>query len=484
MDDQLGRYQASDAHQPSQADAEDSVPYQLPAVELLNEPSPADALQITANDLLRVQGTIIDRLASVGVEVEPGDITCGCNVTRYEIRPVAGVGVEKIRRHKHDIAMAIRTEDYRLLTPVPGKESVGIEIANQQVQKVTLRELLESDEWVNTDAKIPLLLGRDIESHPVLIDLDRQPHLLIAGNIGSGKSVCLHTIIACLLYRFAPDQIRLVIIDPDVLEMVAYNALPHLVLPVITETPKARLGIRWVIEEIEQRYRIFSKARGNVTADENTQESLPRMVVIVTELSSLFLDNADEFEQVISRIAKIGHLVGVHLIVATRVLHPDVIRPAFKLNIPSRIAFQVSKEKDSRLLLDDEGAERLQGQGDMFYRPPDSAPLCQIQGTFVADDEIRRLAKFVSGQALPEIPPLAPDHEPDEVSEEDDELVQKCIDVMKQERMASSSLFQRRLRLGYTRAARIVDLLEQRGYIGSGEGARPREILVNLDDLI
>lgn len=503
MEDQLGEDRDPDGSGDSSnrnhplPPAKEELSYYLPSVELLNGPDPADALQITADDLLKVQESIVNRLASLGVDVIPGDITCGCNITRYEIYPAMGVGVETIRRHKQDIAMATRAEQFTLLAPVPGKESVGIEIPNKQVQKVTLRELLESDEWFRTEAGIPLLLGRDIYSQPVIVDLEQLPHLLIAGNIGSGKSVCLHAIIACLLYRFAPDQLRLIIIDPDVLEMQIYNTLPHLVVPVLTDSKKALLGLRFVITEIDQRYKLVAKAgvrdiagfnarsaSSGIGDDGTPQGPLSVMVVIVTELYSLLFDNAAEFEQAISLIAKKGHIVGVHLIAATRVLHPEVIRPTFKLNIPSRVAFLVSKEKDSLILLDEKGAEQLLGQGDMLYRPPDSAAVCRIQGTFIGDDEIRRLVDFVSCQAMPDMPVPVSECGPDEVSEEDEELVQQCIEFMKQERQASISLFQRRLRLGYTRAARIIDILEQRGYIGSGDGAKPREILVALDDLI
>ncbi|XHR31054.1 MAG: DNA translocase FtsK [Chthoniobacteraceae bacterium] len=455
--------------------------YHFPSSDLLDALTEADALQITADDLIEVQETIVNRLASLGVDVIPGDITCGCNVTRYEFFPAAGVSMEKIRRHKSDIAMVLRTDQFIFLIPVPGKDSMGIEIPNKQSQKVTLRELIESDEWRQTDAKIPLLLGRNIESQPIIADLDQLPHLLIAGNIGSGKSVCLHAIIACLLYRFTPWQLRMVLIDPDVLDLQVYNTLPHLTFPVITDSKRALLALQLVLKEIERRHNLLAQIKAGAIAD---TEPFPMMVVILTELSPLLFDNADAFEQTISLIIKTGHIVAVHLIAATRVLHPGVIRPIFKLNIPSRIAFQVLKEKDSLLLLDEYGAERLQGQGDMLYRAPNSTALYRIQGAYISDDEIHRLVAFVSSQAPPDFVAPAQDSESEEVSEEEEEIVQQCIGIMKEERKASTSLFQRRLRLGYTRAAHIINILEQRGYVGPGDGTAPRKILVDLDNLI
>lgn len=519
--------------------------YQLPGLELLEEANPNDAAMADPEELLKIQAVLIDTLAQFGVAVAPGDITRGPTITRYEIYPAKGVSVDKIVSRERDIARATRAERINILAPIPGKDTVGIEIANSRKQKVTFRELMEHEELAHTKAKIPLVLGKDVYGKAIIGDLAAMPHLLVAGTTGSGKSVCINSIIASILYRFKPEELRFIMIDPKVVEMQVYNTLPHLVIPVVSDPKKVLLALRWVIDEMEKRYKIFAKTGvRNITSfnarpkpksqkeldaqadekaaaesaetapwesplEEETEEpakppvrvrrddeiDIPEgpmsyIVVIIDELADLMQTAPADVESAIARITQMARAAGIHMIVATQTPRADVITGVIKANIPSRIAFQVASGLDSRIILDEKGAERLLGQGDMLYQPPGTSRMTRAQGVLVTDDEIRRIVECVSAQSTPEFDQAFHERisgeggEAEEVSEEDEELVQKCIEIMKQERKASTSLFQRRLRLGYTRAARVVDILEQRGYVAAGEGAKPREILVDLDDLI
>lgn len=535
--------------------------YELPSLDLLDPFDLEDRQAADPEELRSVQMTVIDTLEQFGINVEPGDITRGPTITRYEVYPAKGVRVDRIVSLERDIARATRAERINILAPIPGKDTVGIEIANTKKQKVTLRELLESDDFHNTKAKIPLALGKDVYGKTIIGDLAAMPHGLVAGTTGSGKSVCINSIIASILYRFSPEDLRFIMIDPKVVEMQVYNSLPHLVVPVVTDPKKVLLALRWAIDEMEKRYAIFAKTgvrniatfnarpkpksqaeldaekeqaeqadpsagsetpEGEATdeqpegadADGNDPESLsaeervtkmttirvpresdliipdrmPYIVIIVDELADLMQTAPADVESAIARITQKARAAGIHMIIATQTPRADVITGVIKANVPSRVAFQVASALDSRVILDENGAERLLGQGDMLYRPPGTSRMIRAQGVLVTDDEIRRLVEFASSQGQPAFETAiherlqgGGDSDAEEVSDEDEELVDKCIEVMRQEKKASTSLFQRRLRLGYTRAARILDILETRGYVGPGEGAKPREILVDLD---
>ncbi len=546
--------------------------YQLPEVDLLDELDEADRAAADPEEMLKLQATLVDTLAQFGIAVAPGDITRGPTITRYEVYPAKGVRVDKIVSLERDLARATRAERINILAPIPGKDTVGIEIANAKKQKVTLRELLAAADWENTKAKIPLVLGKDVYGKTILGDLAAMPHLLVAGTTGSGKSVCINSIIASILYRFTPDELRFIMIDPKVVEMQVYNSLPHLVIPVVTDPKKVLLALRWVIDEMEKRYKIFAKAgvrnitsfnarpkpktqkeldeeeeakaiaegrdnedeseekapwdeadeapgsdeaaqaaeEGAEPAEEEIEEeeapkpirvrrddeieipegSMSYIVVIIDELADLMQTAPADVESAIARITQMARAAGIHMIVATQTPRADVITGVIKANIPTRIAFQVASGLDSRIILDEKGAERLLGQGDMMYVPPGTSRMTRAQGVFVTDEEIRRVVEFAAKQGTPDFNNeiherlSGSEGDPEEISEEDEELVQKCIEIMRQEKKASTSLFQRRLRLGYTRAARVVDILEQRRYVAPGEGAKPREILVDLDDLV
>jgi DNA segregation ATPase FtsK/SpoIIIE, S-DNA-T family len=499
----------------------DPKTYTLPGLDLLAEHDPEGRGGADPAELQRVQQTLIDTLAQFGIAVAPGDITKGPTITRYEVYPAKGVRVDKIVSLERDLARATRAERINILAPIPGKDTVGIELANTRKVTVTLRELLESTDWeeAKTRSRIPLALGKDVYGKAIITDLAQMPHLLVAGTTGAGKSVCINALIASMLFRFTPEELRFIMIDPKVVELQHYNALPHLAFPVVTDPKKVLLALRWLIDEMERRYKIFARvgvrniisfnARPKKKPDvdlPNAAESandaeikvpreheipipekIPYIVVVIDELADLMQTAPADVEGAIARITQMARAAGIHLIVATQTPRADVITGVIKANIPSRIAFQVASKIDSRVILDENGADRLLGQGDMLYLPPSASRLIRAQGVLVTDEEIRRLVEFVSAQGHPAFDPAmheklqAAASSTEEVTDEDEELVEKCLEIIRQEKRASTSLLQRRLRLGYTRAARIVDILEQRGILGPGEGAKPREILVDLD---
>jgi S-DNA-T family DNA segregation ATPase FtsK/SpoIIIE len=499
--------------------------YVLPGMDLLDEHSLEGRGTADPSELEDVQQVLIETLGQFGIAVAPGDITKGPTITRYEVYPAKGVRVDKIVSLERDLARATRAERINILAPIPGKDTVGIELANSRKVTVKLRELLQSSDWEEAKGhtKIPLALGKDVYGKTIIADLAQMPHLLVAGTTGSGKSVCINALIASMLFRFTPEELRLVIIDPKMVELQAYGSLPHLAFPIVVDPKKVMLALRWLIDEMERRYRIFARVgvrnivgfnarptktvaagadRGGddetspegprsapaATKDEpQIPEKMPYVVVIIDELADLMQTAPADVETGIARITQMARAAGIHIIVATQTPRADVITGVIKANIPSRIAFQVASKIDSRVILDENGADRLLGQGDMLYLPPSASRLIRAQGVLVTDDEIHRLMEFVSAQSPPAFDTAM--HEKlqsaatteEDVTDEDEELVEKCLEIIRQEKRASTSLLQRRLRLGYTRAARIVDILEQRGILGPGEGAKPREILVDLD---
>lgn len=511
--------------------------YQLPSLDFLQHPDVNLKPTESKEELMANARLMQQTLAQFDIDVSLGDITKGPTITRYELHPAPGVKLEKIQSLSNNLAAALKAERIHILAPVPGKSSVGVEVPNLVKTKVIMRDLLESDEWRNTKARIPLALGKDVYGHPIVADLAEMPHLLIAGSTGSGKSVCINAIIASLLYRFSPDQLRFVMIDPKVVELQHYNALPHLVVPVVNDPKKVILALRWVVNEMEKRYQIFAKVGVRniksfndrpknkpmpapepelplmakkekvepgadgfaVEVDEEIvvpreediviPEKLSYIVVIIDELADLMLVAPADVEMAIARITQMARAAGIHCIVATQRPSVDVITGVIKANIPARIAFQVAAKVDSRTILDAMGADKLLGKGDMLYLPPGSAKLIRAQGALITDQEIQFIVDFIAKQAKPSYeveihqqlskPISSFDNEGG--CDEDEELIQQCIEVIRSEQKASVSLMQRRLRLGYTRAARIMDELENRGIVGPSKGAEPRDILIDLD---
>jgi S-DNA-T family DNA segregation ATPase FtsK/SpoIIIE len=511
--------------------------YQLPSHDFLQHPDPNLRPTESKEELMANARLMQQTLAQFDIEVALGDITKGPTITRYELHPAPGVKLEKITALNNNIAAALKAERIHILAPVPGKSSVGVEVPNIVKTKVIMRDLLESDEWRNTKARIPLALGKDVYGHPIVSDLAEMPHLMIAGSTGSGKSVCINAIISSLLYRFSPDQLRFVMIDPKVVELQHYNSLPHLVVPVVTDPKKVILALRWVVNEMEKRYQIFAKvgvrnigsfnsrpknkpipqpelelplmarkekvepgAEGfAVEVDEEIvvpreediviPEKLSYIVVIIDELADLMLVAPADVEMAIARITQMARAAGIHCIVATQRPSVDVITGVIKANIPARIAFQVAAKVDSRTILDAMGADKLLGKGDMLYLPPGSAKLIRAQGALITDQEIQNIVDFIAKQAKPsyeleihqQLSKPASSLDDEEGIDEDEEVIQQCIEVIRSEQKASVSLLQRRLRLGYGRAARIMDELENRGIVGPSKGAEPRDILIDLD---
>jgi S-DNA-T family DNA segregation ATPase FtsK/SpoIIIE len=512
--------------------------YKLPPLDFLQFPDASVRPTESKEELMANARLMQQTLAQFDIEVALGDITKGPTITRYELHPAPGVKLEKITALTNNIAAALKAERIHILAPVPGKSSVGVEVPNVVKTKVIIRDLLESEEWRSTKARIPLALGKDVYGHPIVADLAEMPHLLIAGSTGSGKSVCINAIIASLLYRFPPDQLRFVMIDPKVVELQHYNTLPHLVVPVVTDPKKVILALRWVVNEMEKRYQIFAKVGVRniksfnerpknkplpkpepelplstrkeriepgsdgfaVEVDEEIvvprdeeiviPEKLSYIVVIIDELADLMLVAPADVEMAIARITQMARAAGIHCIVATQRPSVDVITGIIKANIPARIAFQVAAKVDSRTILDAMGADKLLGKGDMLYLPPGSAKLIRAQGALITDQEIQSIVEFIAKQAKPsyemeiheQLSRMTGSFDIEEgPSDEDEALIQQCIEVIRSEQKASVSLLQRRLRLGYTRAARIMDELESRGIVGPSKGAEPRDILIDLD---
>jgi S-DNA-T family DNA segregation ATPase FtsK/SpoIIIE len=513
--------------------------YKLPLMDFLQFPDLTAKPTESKDELMANARLMQQTLAQFDIEVALGDITKGPTITRYELHPAPGVKLEKIVGLNNNIAAALKAERIHILAPVPGKSSVGVEVPNAVKTKVIMRDLFESEEWRTTKARIPLALGKDVYGTSIVADLAEMPHLLIAGSTGSGKSVCINSIIASLLYKFAPDQLRFVMIDPKVVELQQYNSLPHLVVPVVTDPKKVILALRWVVNEMEKRYQIFAKvgvrnirsfnerprnkplppkepelplmskkekveANSDGFAVELDEEIVvPRdeeiiipdhlsyIVVIIDELADLMLVAPADVEMAIARITQMARAAGIHCIVATQRPSVDVITGVIKANIPTRIAFQVAAKVDSRTILDTMGADKLLGKGDMLYLPPGSGKLIRIQGALITDDELQNVVNFIAKQGKPsyeleihrQLQRANINTETEQgASEEDEDLIQQCIEVIRSEQKASVSLMQRRLRLGYTRAARIMDELELRGIVGPSRGAEPRDILIDLDE--
>ena len=595
--------------------------YQLPPLALLHWDESAAAAPADVSYLRATQNNIIKTLSTFGIAVAAGDITRGPTITRYEIYPSEGLRVSRISALEADLARATRAERINILAPIPGKDTVGIEIANKDKVAVPLRELLEDPAFHSGKCRLPLALGKDVYGETIVADLAGMPHLLVAGATGSGKSVCINSIIASLLFQFTPEQLRFILIDPKVVEMQTYNDLPHLVVPVVTDPKKVIMALRWVVNEMENRYRMFAdegvrnfetfngrKAKAadvraklaakaaaeepllplfdstkpakpaqsaaapipepmaeyelpeeltsgeplddfgpgfsmdeadgdgdpGVEADavlskhevrlreayeeeqqvrnapkdiweENSElvaeeeieafnanaipDSIPYIVVIIDELADLMQTAPADMEGLIARIAQKARAAGIHMILATQTPRAEVITGTIKANVPCRIAFQVSSALDSRVILDSKGADKLVGKGDMLYVPPGTGKMVRAQGAFVTDDEIVALVQHCKEQSgglkiekSVDEAINGPAKNVEKLSEEEEETLQTCIDVVMQERKASTSLLQRRLRLGYGRAARMMDLMEQRGIIGPSDGpTKPREILIDLD---
>jgi len=453
--------------------------------------------------------TLQDTLTSFGVDAKVMDAVTGPRVTRLEIVPSPGVRVQRISSLEPNIKLDLKAESIRILAPIPGRDAVGIEIPNRSSSMVALKSILASKQWTQSSAEIPVVLGRNVEGKPVIMDLARAPHLLIAGSTGSGKSVCVNTLIMSLLFCFSPSELRLIMVDPKVVEFEMYRKLPHLITPIVNEPKKVPLALRWSINEMEKRYKLLAKVRVKNLEGFNARPissepimdddgdpvpaKLPYIVIIIDELADIMMVAKADVETSIARIAQKARAVGIHLVLATQRPSVQIITGIIKANLPTRIAFRVSSVMDSRVILDHKGAETLLGKGDMLFIPPNSSKLDRIQGAMVSDDEIENIVSHCSSQveqnfdgkvvvAETENKDVGEKYSPKSVKNgDDDDIVQKAIDIILNERKASTSYLQRRLKIGYNRAAEIIDIIEDRGIIGPQIGSARREIFLEKE---
>ena len=469
--------------------------YRLPSLSLLQPPRKVsqdnERQQISAN-ARKLEKTF----ESFGVKAKVMKVHLGPAVTKYEVYPDTGVKVSKIVNLTDDLALALAARDLRIEAPIPGKSAIGIEVPNSEVAMVTLREVLESKEYQSHESKVAIGFGRDISGEAVVSDLSKMPHLLVAGATGSGKSVCINGIIASIMMKAKPHEVKMMMIDPKMVELNVYNGIPHLLAPVVTDPKKASQALKKVVNEMERRYELFSHTgtrniegynnhikRHNETSEAN-QPSLPYIVVIVDELADLMMVASSDVEDAITRLAQMARAAGIHLIIATQRPSVDVITGVIKANIPSRIAFSVSSMTDSRTILDMGGAEKLLGKGDMLFLPVGANKPKRVQGAFLSDEEVEELVDFVIAQQKAQYQEeMIPTDKPEEAQPEvDDDLYDDAVQLITEMQTASVSMLQRRFRIGYTRAARLIDAMEARGIVGPYEGSKPREVLISKEE--
>ena len=458
--------------------------YRLPSLDLLDAPPPLEARQIK-EDLESKARILEDTLEDFGISAKVTDIEQGPVITRYELEPAPGVKLNRIVALNDDIALSMKAQSVRIIAPIPGKGKVGVEVPNMQSSFVYLKEVFASENFQKAKSKLTLALGKDIAGVPIIADLDDMPHLLIAGTTGSGKTVCVNSLILSLLYKSTPADLKFLMVDPKMVELMPFNGLPNLLCPVVTNAKKASIALNWVVSEMEERYKLLAKvAARNIEAYNDKQERLPYIVVIIDEFADLMTVAADQIENAVTRLAQLSRAVGIHLILATQRPSVDVITGVIKANLPARISFKVASKVDSRTVLDMNGADKLLGKGDMLFMRPGESKLIRIQGTLITDKEIERVVTFIKSQAEPvydeEI--LKEQEKSLLVNGEKDEIYEQAVRVIMESNQASVSILQRRLRLGYTRAARIIDTMEQEGLLGPFEGSKPRRILVNRED--
>lgn len=462
-------------------------PYVLPSLKLLAKPKGGGLEGLSDANLRHV---LTETLKSFNVDAKVLDVVRGPAVTRYEVQPGTGVKVSRIVGLTDDIALALAAKDIRMEAPIPGKSAIGIEVPNTEVSVVTMREVMETSAFQNAPSNLSIAFGRDISGQPIIGNLARMPHLLVAGATGSGKSVCINGIITSILYKAKPDEVKFLMIDPKMVELNVYNGIPHLLAPVVTDPRRASLALKKIVVEMEKRYELFSKSATrniegyNMLMKDNPAAVLPYIVVIVDELADLMMVAAGDVEDAITRLAQMARAAGIHLIIATQRPSVDVITGVIKANIPSRIAFGVSSQVDSRTILDMVGAEKLLGRGDMLFLPVGMSKPIRVQGAFLSDQEVEMVVNYVRDQAEAQYKEdLVPDIEEaaETVDNDLDELYEQAVQIVLEAKQASVSLLQRRMRVGYTRAARLVDQMEARNIVGPYEGSKPREVLTTWE---
>ncbi len=473
--------------------------YEYPPVEILSKGKKATrgSAKLLADTAAKLQKT----LYSFGVSAKVENVSVGPTITRYELKPAEGTRVSKIANLADDIALNLAAETIRIEAPIPGKQAVGIEVPNKEKEAVHLREVIESDEFKDNKSKLSVALGKDVAGKTIVADIGKMPHVLIAGSTGSGKSVCINTIITSIIYNAKPSEVKLVMVDPKVVELSVYNGIPHLLIPVVTDPKKAAGALAWAVQEMDDRYNKFAqkgvrdlKGYNKAIENENENAKLPQIVIIIDELADLMMVAAKEVEEAICRLAQKARAAGMHLVIATQRPSVDVITGLIKANVPSRIAFAVSSQVDSRTILDSTGAEKLLGKGDMLFYPVGASKPIRIQGAFVSDDEVEKIVDFIKMNAGEVnysediIESIEKGNKSDkellesEACEDDtDPFLQDAIETVVETGQASTSFIQRKFKVGYARAGRIIDQMEERGIISGYQGSKPREVLMSKE---
>ena len=475
--------------------------YEYPPVEILSKGN-SKGLKGGAKALTDTAAKLQKTLYSFGVSAKVENVSVGPAITRYELKPAEGVRVSKIANLADDIALNLAAETIRIEAPIPGKQAVGIEVPNKEKQAVHLRDVLESDDFEDSKSKLTVALGKDVAGNIQLADIAKMPHVLIAGSTGSGKSVCINTIITSIIYKAKPSEVKLVMVDPKVVELSVYNGIPHLLIPVVTDPKKAAGALAWAVQEMDNRYNLFA-GKGvrdlvgyNKAVEKDGQAGkLPQIVVIVDELADLMMVAAKDVEESICRLAQKARAAGMHLVIATQRPSVDVITGLIKANVPSRIAFAVSSQVDSRTILDSVGAEKLLGKGDMLFFPAGAAKPSRVQGAFVSDEEVEKIVDFIkqNGTATYSediLETIENSQKTDkeiamekEDGDETDPFLMDAIETVVETGQASTSFIQRKFKVGYARAGRIIDQMEERGVISGYQGSKPREVLMTLEKL-
>ncbi|OEF98669.1 FtsK/SpoIIIE family DNA translocase [Desulfuribacillus alkaliarsenatis] len=471
--------------------------YRFPSIELLENRSSKRKVDINiSSNIRKLEAT----LESFGVVAKVVNYSQGPSVTRYELQPAIGVKVSKVLNLTDDLALALAAKDIRMEAPIPGKAAIGIEVPNQDIEVIGLREVVSSNEFKQASSKLTIALGKDLSGNSIVADLAKMPHLLIAGSTGSGKSVCVNGIITSILYKATPDEVKLFMIDPKMVELNVYNGIPHLVTPVVTDPRQASYLLKKVVQEMERRYRLFAERKARdlerynfLIKEEHSKgndsfECLPQIVVIIDELADLMMVAPGDVEDAICRIAQMARAAGIHLIIATQRPSVDVITGIIKANIPSRIAFSVASQTDSRTILDMGGAEKLLGRGDMLFLPVGAAKPVRLQGAYLSEQEIEEIVTHVKSQqqanSQEELLDFTEAPINDLIEDVQDELYLQAVDLVVDAGQASVSYLQRKLKIGYARAARLIDTMEEQGVVGSFEGSKPREVLITKEQHI
>ncbi|MCX7746674.1 MAG: DNA translocase FtsK [Clostridia bacterium] len=472
------------------------IAYHFPPFDLLNNNSEdGKNLKNAKNSAIEVAKKLEETLLSFGVDAKVINISRGPAVTRYELQPSPGVKVSKIVNLADDISLNLAASGVRIEAPIPGKAAIGIEVPNKEVIPVFLRDVLETADFVQFPSNLAFAVGKDISGNNVIADIGRMPHMLVAGATGSGKSVCINSLIISLLFKSSPNDVKLLMVDPKVVELGIYNGIPHLLIPVVTDPRKAAGALNWAVQEMVNRYKLFAdkgvRDLGGYNAmvkEQGGTETLPQIVIIIDELADLMMVAPNDVEDAICRLAQMARAAGMYLVIATQRPSVDVITGVIKANIPSRISFAVSSQVDSRTILDMAGAEKLMGKGDMLFYPIGQPKPVRVKGAFVSDKEVEKVVEYIKSQGSAEynhdiIEEINSEEEPAEPSSEDrDELLPQAIDLVVETGQASVSLIQRRFKVGYARAARIIDQMEARGIVGGFEGSKPRQILISKQE--